>query len=65
MVDQALADYVRAYGFKSVCLRYFNAVGSDPEWLFGERHVPETHLITLVLQATSGRRPSTSVFGRG
>jgi UDP-glucose 4-epimerase len=64
MVEQALADYDRAYGFKSVCLRYFNAAGADPESQLGERHDPETHLIPLVLQAASGRRPSISVFGR-
>ena len=64
MVEQALADYDRAYDFKSVCLRYFNAAGADPEGQLGERHDPETHLIPLVLQAASGRRPSISVFGR-
>jgi UDP-glucose 4-epimerase len=64
VVEQALADYDRAYGFKSVCLRYFNAAGADPEGQLGERHDPETHLIPLVLQAASGRRPSISVFGR-
>jgi UDP-glucose 4-epimerase len=30
----------------------------------GERHDPETHLIPLVLQAASGRRPHINVFGR-
>jgi UDP-glucose 4-epimerase len=64
MVEQALADYDRAYGFKSVCLRYFNAAGADPEGQLGERHDPETHLIPLVLQAASGRRPHISVFGQ-
>ncbi|WP_341686723.1 UDP-glucose 4-epimerase GalE [Limnohabitans sp.] len=64
MVEQALADYDRAYGFKSVCLRYFNAAGADPEGQLGERHDPETHLIPLVLQAASGRRANISVFGR-
>lgn len=64
MVEQALSDYERAYGFKSVSLRYFNAAGADPEGHLGERHDPETHLIPLVLQAASGRRPSISVFGR-
>ena len=63
MVEQALADYDRAYGFKSVCLRYFNAAGADPECRLGERHEPETHLIPLVLQAASGRRPHITVFG--
>lgn len=64
MVEQALADYDRAYGFKSVCLRYFNAAGADPEGELGERHDPETHLIPLVLQAASGRRSYISVFGQ-
>jgi UDP-glucose 4-epimerase len=64
MVEQALADYDKAYGMKTVCLRYFNAAGADPEGQLGERHDPETHLIPLVLQAASGRRPHISVFGR-
>lgn len=64
MVEQALADYDRAYGLKSVCLRYFNAAGADPEGQLGERHDPETHLVPLVLQAASGRRAQISVFGR-
>lgn len=63
MVEQVLEDYDRAYGLKSVCLRYFNAAGADPEGELGERHVPETHLIPLVLQAASGRREAISVFG--
>mgnify|MGYP006141218881 FL=1 len=63
-VEQILEDYERAYGLKSVCLRYFNAAGADPEGELGERHCPETHLIPLVLQAASGRRSSISVYGR-
>ena len=31
MVEQILEDYEIAYGLKSVCLRYFNAAGADPE----------------------------------
>lgn len=64
IVEQVLADYDVAYGLKSVCLRYFNAAGADPEGVLGERHEPETHLIPLVLQAASRRRPHISVFGR-
>jgi len=63
MVEQMLADYDTAYGLKSVCLRYFNAAGADPEGRIGERHQPETHLIPLVLQAASGRGPAITVFG--
>lgn len=64
MVEQALQDYQTAYGLKSVCLRYFNAAGADPDGELGERHNPETHLIPLILQAASGRRESISIFGK-
>ncbi|MBO9679730.1 MAG: UDP-glucose 4-epimerase GalE [Acidovorax sp.] len=64
MIEQALDDYDRAYGLRSVSLRYFNAAGAHPEALLGERHEPETHLVPLVLQAASGRRPHVTVFGR-
>lgn len=64
MVEQVLEDFDRAYGLKSVCLRYFNAAGADPEGQLGERHEPETHLLPLILQAASGRRTSITVYGR-
>ena len=64
MVEQILGDYDRAYGLKSICLRYFNAAGADPDGQLGERHDPETHLIPLILQVASGRRDAISVFGR-
>ncbi len=64
IVEKMLADYDRAYGLKSVALRYFNAAGADPETRIGERHIPESHLIPLVLQAASGRRNSISIFGQ-
>jgi UDP-glucose 4-epimerase len=64
MVEQMLQDYDRAYGLKSVCLRYFNACGADPQAELGERHQPETHLIPLALQTLSGKRDSLTLFGR-
>lgn len=64
MIEQVLADYDKAFDFRSVCLRYFNAAGADPEGQLGERHDPETHLIPLILQAASGRRENIHVFGR-
>ncbi len=63
VVEQMLQDYDTAYGLKSMCLRYFNATGADPDGAIGERHDPESHLIPLVLQAASGRRPQITVFG--
>lgn len=63
-IEQILADYDHAYKLKSVCLRYFNAAGADPDGQLGERHDPETHLIPLVLQVASGQRPSITIFGQ-
>jgi UDP-glucose-4-epimerase GalE len=63
MIEQILADYGPAYGLRSVCLRYFNAAGADPDGMIGEDHNPETHLIPLVLEVAAGRRPSVSIFG--
>jgi UDP-glucose 4-epimerase len=63
MVEQALADYDRAHGIKSVCLRYFNAAGAAQDGSLGERHSPETHLIPLILQAIAGLRSPIEVYG--
>ncbi|UOE94958.1 UDP-glucose 4-epimerase GalE [Alkalihalobacillus sp. LMS39] len=52
-----------AYGLKSVCLRYFNAAGADPEGRIGEDHTPESHLIPLVLQVALGQRETIKIFG--
>jgi UDP-glucose 4-epimerase len=63
MVERALQDYDSAYQLKSVCLRYFNAAGADPEGQLGERHVPETHLVPLVLHTAHGKLPRLTIFG--
>ncbi|BAU10071.1 UDP-glucose 4-epimerase [Leptolyngbya sp. NIES-3755] len=63
MVERILADFDRAYDFKSVAFRYFNAAGADPEGRLGEDHQPETHLIPLVLMAALGKRDSISIYG--
>lgn len=63
MVEQMLSDFDAAYNFKSVRLRYFNAAGADPTGLLGEDHLPETHLIPLVLLTALGKRESVSIFG--
>ena len=63
MMEEILSDYARAYGIKHVCLRYFNAAGSDPEGVIGEWHDPETHLIPIVLEAALGLRDHVEIFG--
>lgn len=63
MVEQALADYSRYAGFRSVCLRYFNAAGADEYGRIGERHHPETHAIPLAVQTALGQRSGFKLFG--
>ncbi|MFO0799511.1 MAG: UDP-glucose 4-epimerase GalE [Gemmataceae bacterium] len=61
--ERALADYAGAYPFGFCALRYFNAAGASPDGTIGEDHDPETHLIPLVIDAATGRRPDIRVFG--
>ena len=63
MVERILEDYENAYGLHSVCLRYFNAAGCDPDGEIGEKHDPETHIIPLILDAAAGKRECIKVFG--
>ncbi len=58
-----LSDYERAYGLRSVSLRYFNAAGAHPSAEIGEDHHPETHLIPLVLEVALGKRENIKIFG--
>jgi UDP-arabinose 4-epimerase len=61
--ERMMDDFGRAHGLRSARLRYFNASGADLAAEIGEDHDPETHLIPLVLDAASGRRPAVTVFG--
>jgi UDP-glucose 4-epimerase len=63
MVERILGDFDRAYGLRSIILRYFNAAGADPSGRIGEWHEPETHLIPLLLQTAAGQRDSVEVYG--
>jgi UDP-glucose 4-epimerase len=58
--EAALGWYGRAYGLRSVSLRYFNVAGATDR--LGEDHEPETHLIPAVLGAVEQGRPAT-LFG--
>lgn len=63
VIEHALADYSQAYGLGYAALRYFNASGASPDGDIGEDHLPETHLIPLVLQVALDQRPHITVFG--
>ena len=62
MVEKLLQWFDKYRGMRSVCLRYFNACGAEPDAGLGEEHIPETHLIPLVLRAAAGEKPVT-IFG--
>ncbi|MGC8770329.1 MAG: UDP-glucose 4-epimerase GalE [Brevinematia bacterium] len=62
-VEEILEDYEKAYGFNSICFRYFNAAGADPDGEIGEAHNPESHLIPLILDAAMGKREAIKIFG--
>ena len=61
-IEHALPHFERAYGIKSLALRYFNAAGADPDGELGEDHAPESHLIPRAIDAALGR-DSFQVFG--
>lgn len=63
MLEMVCKDCERAWGLKSVFLRYFNACGSSVDGLIGEDHEPETHLIPVILQTLTGRRDHIEVYG--
>jgi UDP-arabinose 4-epimerase len=61
--ENALEAYGRAYGLRSVSLRYFNAAGADEGGEIGELHDPETHLIPLALAASAENGPELQIYG--
>lgn len=62
-IEMMLRDFEKSHGLNAVIFRYFNVAGADPEGEVGEQHVPETHLIPLMLDAIDGKRPALTVFG--
>jgi UDP-arabinose 4-epimerase len=62
-VERALGWYDRRHDLRSVCFRYFNAAGADPEGEIGEQHDPETHLIPLAINAALGNGRYLNVNG--
>ncbi len=60
---ERLLNWLDRYSrLRSIALRYFNACGSDLQSGVVEEHVPETHLIPLLLEAVRTGHPLT-VFG--
>ena len=51
----------KIHGVECVFLRYFNACGATEA--YGEAHIPESHLIPLILQVAQGKREKIYIFG--
>ena len=62
-MENMLKWYDKAYGIKSIALRYFNAAGADESGKIGEVHSPETHLIPIILDVALGNREQIDIFG--
>lgn len=63
MIENIMDDYDKAYGLKSVRLRYFNVAGADSQNRVGEWHEPETHLIPNILKSTFKGGKLFQMFG--
>ncbi|MGN1394128.1 MAG: UDP-glucose 4-epimerase GalE [Succinivibrionaceae bacterium] len=63
MIEKIMDDYDKAYGLKSVRLRYFNVAGANSECHIGENHNPETHLIPNILKSTFSGGKEFQMFG--
>lgn len=64
MVEKIMDDYDKAYGLKSVRLRYFNVAGADKDCNIGEFHEPETHLIPNILKSTFSGGKTFEMYGQ-
>ena len=49
------------HGIECVFLRYFNACGATDA--YGEAHIPESHLIPLILQVAESKSEKIYIFG--
>ena len=63
IIESIMDDYDKAYGLKSVRLRYFNACGANSKQICGEWHNPETHLIPNILKSALNNEKIFNIFG--
>ncbi|SDI28145.1 UDP-glucose 4-epimerase GalE [Desulfosporosinus hippei] len=63
MIEQSFSWLEKAYGLQWIALRYFNAAGAALDGSLGEDHLPETHLIPLILKTALGQRKEIHIFG--
>lgn len=62
-VEEIIKNFASSDGLKYVIFRYFNVAGADADAEIGEFHLPETHLIPLVLKTIDGSEREITIFG--
>lgn len=63
MMEKMMKWCCNAYGIKYISLRYFNVAGARITGEIGEDHMPETHLIPLILKVALNQKDEITVFG--
>ena len=63
MAERVLSDAARAFGLRSVALRYFNVAGAHRSLRAGPRSTAPTHLVRRACQAALGTIPELAIFG--
>lgn len=63
MVENALSDISKISDFRYVSLRYFNVAGADPLARIGQWRKDATHLITVAVRTSLGKKPFLEIFG--
>jgi UDP-arabinose 4-epimerase len=62
-MERMIDAFEAAHGVRSVCLRYFNACGADPDGDTGELHECEPHLIPRAIFSALGQISDFTIFG--
>ena len=62
-IEKIMDDYDRAYGLKSIRLRYFNVIGANEDGIIGEWHEPESHLVPNILNSAIADSKTFKLYG--
>lgn len=62
MIEQVLEAYEKAYGLRSISLRYFNATGGDPDGEIRNYQKKDLNLIPIVLRSLL-KGTTVNIFG--
>lgn len=62
IIETMIYDYVSAYGINSICFRYFNAAGADPQGRLGQVK-GATHLLARIMESLTSDTELT-IYGK-